>query len=390
MTEIFNMPENQACNAYKVITDQVKLGLPLNMGLIFNKYANKFVTGYFNNREEWENGKQSEIKRQIYLLRKERIDVQEKLKEIMNVKGNTIVTYKEKGKYKKKKLNEILGPIDQKLNECDIDEVIDEVVKNLRRIQDKSILNELQMLLKKLSEIKLAVLFSGNSEFYQTIYKRLESILNGLKHMMYQVEVKEFKLSQRLIINLGSASIYETSLLFHRNYSFPYIPGSAVKGVTKHWAIQKFAEELHKKTHEGVREVYNALETGNELRIECDGINFKELIEIFGTQDKKGEVIFFDAFPIIKQNQVIQVALDVMNVHYRDYYQDEEPKKLGDWMEPVPIFFLAVEKGTIFKFALASRKKPLVEITMKLLKEALGNFGIGAKTSLGYGFFNIV
>jgi len=48
---------------------------------------------------------------------------------------------------------------------------------------------------------------------------------------------------------------------------------------------------------------------------------------------------------------------------------------------------LAVEKGTKFRFALASRSKDLVEKTASLLKEALVNFGVGAKTFSGYGYF---
>ena len=116
-------------------------------------------------------------------------------------------------------------------------------------------------------------------------------------------------------------------------------------------------------------------------------IKFKELIDIFGTQREKGKVIFFDALPIIEGNRDF-IVLDVMNVHYGDYYQDESGKTPpGDWMNPTPIFFLAVEKGTKFRFSLASKCENLARISMKLLKEALKNFGIGAKTSAGYGYF---
>jgi CRISPR-associated protein Cmr6 len=202
-------------------------------------------------------------------------------------------------------------------------------------------------------------------------------------------------LNWRLIINLGAASVYETSLLFHRNYSIPYIPGSAVKGVTRHWAIQRFAEEVQKLKNisyeEAVKEVDAALENGKDLGIKLDdGIKFKELIDIFGTQNQKGRIIFFDALPIIERNKDF-VVLDVMNVHYRDYYQDEKGGiPPGDWMNPNPIFFLAVEKGTKFRFALASRNEELVEKAKTLLKEALENLGIGAKTSAGYGYFEMV
>ena len=45
-----------------------------------------------------------------------------------------------------------------------------------------------------------------------------------------------------------------------------------------------------------------------------------------------------------------------------------------------------MEKGTKFKFALASKEEGFVEKANKLLKEALENIGIGAKTSAGYGY----
>ena len=228
-------------------------------------------------------------------------------------------------------------------------------------------------------------------QYYESYRKRMESLLKSLEQMRLHVKSEKLPLLWRLAINLGASSVYETSLLFHRNYSVPYIPGSAVKGITRHWAVQKFAEkfkELQKTSFEdAVRKVDDALENGRDLRMELDGIKFKELIDIFGTQREKGKVIFFDALPIIEGNRDF-IVLDVMNVHYGDYYQDESGKTPpGDWMNPTPIFFLAVEKGTKFRFSLASKYENLARISMKLLKEALKNFGIGAKTSAGYGYF---
>ena len=97
MTVIFNMPRDHAVNAYKLINNQVKQGLPLNISLVFNKYANKFATGYFENRN-WVDGKQSEIKRQIYLLRRERIDILEKLQQMEENKGAIKIKYKERSR----------------------------------------------------------------------------------------------------------------------------------------------------------------------------------------------------------------------------------------------------------------------------------------------------
>jgi CRISPR-associated protein Cmr6 len=78
-----------------------------------------------------------------------------------------------------------------------------------------------------------------------------------------------------------------------------------------------------------------------------------------------------------------------MNPHYPKYYSEGHPPT--DWQSPVPIEFLTVE-NTKFAFYLASkikddREKKLLDRARELLLEALKNYGIGAKTSLGYGHF---
>lgn len=226
-----------------------------------------------------------------------------------------------------------------------------------------------------------------NKDYYKIYENKMKHLLNTLKNMGFYVEYLPSEssgllLNWRLLINFGAASVYETSLLFHRNYSIPYIPGSAVKGVTRYWAILKFSGKLRKNA----KDIDKTLSEGEDLGQEIDGVSFQDLIGIFGTQNEKGKVIFFDALPIIEQEMDF-VVLDIMNVHYKPYYERGETP--GDWYSPSPIFFLAVEKGTKFRFSLASKEKELVEKTKKLLEEALKYAGIGAKTSAGYGYFEV-
>jgi len=91
-------------------------------------------------------------------------------------------------------------------------------------------------------------------------------------------------------------------------------------------------------------------------------------------------VIFFDAYPFGE----IRLKIDVMNPHYSGYYSKGQPP--ADWQTPIPIKFLTVE-NTKFHFYLASKEQNLVEKASSLLLETIQNFGIGAKTSLGYGLF---
>ena len=43
----------------------------------------------------------------------------------------------------------------------------------------------------------------------------------------------------RLIVGLGSENVQETNMTLHHIYGIPYIPGSAVKGVLRHWWLHE-------------------------------------------------------------------------------------------------------------------------------------------------------
>jgi len=67
------------------------------------------------------------------------------------------------------------------------------------------------------------------------------------------------------------------------------------------------------------------------------------------------------------------------------HYAGKEPPT--DWQNPVPMKFLTME-NTKFEFYLGVKSKnseELLDKTKRLLLEALKEYGIGAKTSLGYG-----
>lgn len=195
---------------------------------------------------------------------------------------------------------------------------------------------------------------------YNQYLERRELLYGSLKKQGYSCEEWVGKVEWRLVIGLGSASVYETSITLHRNYSIPFIPGSAVKGV-----VRSYASNFNK-------------------------LNENEIKKIFGDNQQKGKVIFFDALPILHDSDKEKnlLALDVINAHYPSYYNKNELKE-GDY--PIPNFFLAIEKSTQFKFVIASKKEDaqLAEKAMVLLKEAVEKIGVGAKTSAGYGYFEV-
>lgn len=174
----------------------------------------------------------------------------------------------------------------------------------------------------------------------------------------------DFKIDWRLIVGLGGASVYETSITLHHLYGFPYIPASGIKGMVNAYVHTQVADYETKK---------------------------QDVERIFGTQDQIGSIIFYDGLPKTPP----EIKPDVMNPHYTPYYKpgnSTEPP--ADYHKPVPVNFLTV-KNTTFGFTIGVRKniaeserKHLLEKTEQWLKEALEEQGIGAKTAVGYGYMS--
>jgi len=99
-----------------------------------------------------------------------------------------------------------------------------------------------------------------------------------------------------------------------------------------------------------------------------------------------GTVIFFDAYPTESGYDGWLLIPEVITPHYK-----EEPKKLGEHeVKPVPVQWLAVERGAVFTFPLASINDEDLGIAGELLTTSLKTIGIGAKTMSGYNLFEVV
>lgn len=160
----------------------------------------------------------------------------------------------------------------------------------------------------------------------------------------------------RLIVGIGSEHIQETNMTLHHVYGIPYIPGSAVKGVLRHWWLQE--------------------DFGNdENKALCD----EGFLALFGSQKRRGKVQFLDAYP-----EKVRFATDIMNPHYPNYYSGNAPPT--DDQNPVPIPFLTVER-TSFRFVFLAETPGLIDGLKLRFESALELKGIGAKTAVGYGYF---
>jgi len=224
--------------------------------------------------------------------------------------------------------------------------------------------------------------------FINPIYKRHKdsiSQLLGDKNTTSSI----FSPNWRLIVGIGHESVYEISITLHHIYGIPYIPGQAVKGVTRSWIIT---------------EVFNQDEKA--------ALKDELFCRIFGSPkdsakgEHQGSVMFFDAFPTVAP----KLEVDIMNPHYGDYYQGKKPP--ADYLNPVPIPFLTVN-ATPFEFIIGMKllrtkdvfvrgkttsplitnckglneDSSLLNVASSWLNKALTEHGIGAKTAVGYGYF---
>lgn len=171
----------------------------------------------------------------------------------------------------------------------------------------------------------------------------------------------------RIAVGLGGETVLETDLTLHHIYGFPYIPGSALKGLTRAYVTGEVAEHKSKK-------------------IDNDDAVVKR---IFGSQEGAGTVIFFDAMPVHGKTHFV---LDIMNSHYPYYYAEKKPPTNDQ--KPNPVAFLTVT-NTTFTFALAPRDPQKVQhqediaLALEWLQKALKDYGIGGKTSAGYGYLTV-
>lgn len=235
----------------------------------------------------------------------------------------------------------------------------------------------------KTAVLKKAVEFSSDSNktsFYNQFINRWKNFLD-----IQQVQQIKAKVYWRLVVGLGSGSVLETSMTLHHIYGVPYIPGSALKGVLSYYYLLKnknMIEQTIDQKNSSIEDENKRYKKEKLLDLELFAEKeLQEYINIFGNETQKGKVIFFDAYP----TKFPELEIDIMNPHYVEYYRGEKPP--ADYLKPVPIKFLTVKRGTEFLFAFKTEKEDLKEKVKELIKEALTYTGIGAKTSLGYGYF---
>ena len=189
------------------------------------------------------------------------------------------------------------------------------------------------------------------------------------------------------VTGLGSGHPTETGLILDRNSGFPYIPASSIKGVLR----LAYALNLYNENSEE----YQERDNNGEIKKGVIADNY--LKEFFGNLEQRGALIILDAFPIYLQNQPI-FNIDLINPHFRSYYEGTGVSQPVETESPSPKKFLTVRQGTQFTFHYAylpvenkmlseSEKEKVKSKIDAMFKTAFETVGFGGKTAIGYGRF---
>ncbi len=246
------------------------------------------------------------------------------------------------------------------------------------------------------------VLFNFMADYSNVNFKEINTkYFRAIESMGIDIKSIRIHPDWRLIVGLGTDTVYETGITLHHIYGFPYIPGQAVKGAMRSFIITEYFDQ---NEGEAIKSKLFCDIFGCPEKIKIEKSNYKSHYE----KAMQGKLFFFDAFP----TKAPQIEADIMNPHYSDYYSGKTPP--GDYLNPVPIPFLTVGEDSEFQFIIgikpSANKKieeyesdPLaqkllgkgtvlrsltvLETTNTILKTALIESGIGAKTAVGYGYF---
>lgn len=177
----------------------------------------------------------------------------------------------------------------------------------------------------------------------------------------------EMECASPLVVGKGDQNVHEFGISLQLPWGVPVIPGSAIKGVLSAWAAANGTQAWQKSTFAGA---------GGE-----------NALVLFGGRDARGRlqagsVAFLDAWwrPVATK----PFKDDIINVHYRSYYQGDFPSWPDGTDSPVPNRFVTVQPGERFLFALRG-PADWCSLAKQMILEAAGEKGFGSKTRTGYG-----
>ena len=277
----------------------------------------------------------------------------------------------------------------------------------------------------------------NSSDLLRALHARQEYFLKRFRDRRGQKTTCEAKgaVIWRLLTGLATPSLLDNGITLHRVYGFPMLPGSAVKGLLRNYRLEQIAglldvvplhpekmKDRHgptpwqnletlllmpdpsdKEEKTQMKEMYDRLRSDADLgegelkkgSISLDRLRNDETYgaapfrRAFGSTKEQGEVIFLDAYPqeLVKEGVPILEA-ELINPHYGDYYTKGGIP--SDDQNPIPVPMIAVRAGTSFSFRMACQDADLLQNHVgPWLRNALSDWGVGAKTRSGYGELDV-
>ena len=189
---------------------------------------------------------------------------------------------------------------------------------------------------------------------YSKAYRRWE---RSLAHANTRTEVAHAH--NGLLVGLGAESVLETALTLHHAYGTPLIPGDALKGLARHYFEQSAAPA--RPNHSDY------------------------VAQLFGGADAAGYVTYYDAWYVPGTAGDHPLKPDVLTPHHPRYNAGSGGQRAAptDFDDPTPVSFLQAQGG--YLIAVRGPNAACADFALALLLQALADWGVGGKTSSGYG-----
>lgn len=246
------------------------------------------------------------------------------------------------------------------------------------------------------------------------VRERVDSCQCWLKELKASASASmlEATLQSRLLVNMAGGVMENAGLCIDR-FGVPYIPGSAVKGCARKYAIHALLQLSSSGASDSevggfladVARVFGCSkddwDKSNESSDFVGAVGAGRWPEVarhsasvmLGVAEYAGAVSFLAAYPVSLPQRDLE--LDILTCHHPDYYTGKTKVALDD-EDPNPVVFPAVAAGITFSFLviehrhglrpLPSGGKTLHKLASEWLRSGLASFGIGAKTAAGYGW----
>ncbi|HMN95890.1 MAG TPA: type III-B CRISPR module RAMP protein Cmr6 [Phycisphaerales bacterium] len=242
------------------------------------------------------------------------------------------------------------------------------------------------------------------SSLYRRAFRRWSDALTGERSTGVPfTATRSLEVAGRMIVGLGGDSVLETGLTLNRLYGVPLIPGSALKGLAAHFAASVLGagdarfRKVDPKARRSARD-RAAPSSGATTESGEEGL-LHELI--FGTTEVRGRIVVHDAWLVpVESSTDSPIVRDVLTPHHSgaDF---SKPKAFDarDFDEPTPVSFLSVRGTFLVAVSFMPTEGPSAdgspdatamartwaEAMLSLLERALEEWGVGGKTSSGYG-----